>query len=183
MKIKLVLQEMLEGDIGSEITIAVGYAEGTRTKTGGFLSAYKGHKDPGNGAHNQGSFSYQHEAKTPQIADLLQIEKLRTILLPSFLDIAIKSKWDKNKSRILFAIACDLFTQSEAACLDKEGFLDQIWNYRDFVIDQTCLVEWRCVSYFDPATKALNAPGFGNNIDRLRSDQLRRTIAVLDVIF
>lgn len=182
MDIETILLEMLEGGGGSKIAIAVGTAEGTRTLDGGFTADYAGHVDPGNKARNLGSFSYQHEASSPENADLLQIEKMRTVLLPPFLDVAKRSGWKEKQCRLLFAVACDVFVQSESACLDRQGFLDQIWRYREFIPDPQWLIQWRCASYIDPNSGKLNAPPFGNNMDRLKTDQARRTHAILRAI-
>jgi len=43
----------------SALSVAIGNAEGTRTVSGGRTAAYSGHEDPGNGAWNAGTFSYQ----------------------------------------------------------------------------------------------------------------------------
>lgn len=56
---------------------AIGAAEGTRGPDGGFNPAYQGHKDPGNGVWNIGTFSYQHGAPDPEAADAKQVERLR----------------------------------------------------------------------------------------------------------
>jgi hypothetical protein len=159
------LLEMLSGGSDSLIAIAVGCAEGTRTPDGGKTKAWYGHVDPGNGANNQGSFSYQHPAKSPVEADLRQIEKLKNVLLPTFLGAGLIC-------RTHFAIACDLFTQSELACMGDGGLLEQL---RESPND---LVGARVRSYYDPKTGKLDAPGFGDDLARLRADQERRTKAV-----
>ena len=41
----------------SLVTRAIGYSEGNRTLDAKFRPSYYGHRDPGNGAHNLGSFS------------------------------------------------------------------------------------------------------------------------------
>jgi hypothetical protein len=163
------LLSMLAGGSDSEMAIAVGCAEGTRTKRGDRTKAWYGHTDPGNGARNLGSFSYQHDAADPEEADLKQIEKLKTILLPRFLKAGLIC-------RVHFAIACDVFTQSEAAGLARGGVLEQL---KAMPCD---LISARVKAYFDPTTGKLDAPGFGNNIERLKADQVRRTSAVLGAI-
>jgi hypothetical protein len=163
------LLEMLAGGSDSQIAIAVGCAEGTRTKRGDRTKAWYGHTDPGNGARNLGSFSYQHEAASPEEADLKQIEKFKTVLLPRFLKAGLICKTH-------FAIACDVFTQSETACLARGGVLEQL---KAMPCD---LISARVQAYFDPTTRKLDAPGFGNNVERLRADQERRTKVVLEVI-
>lgn len=169
---------MLSGGSDSEIAIAVGCAEGTRTKDGSKTPAWDGHEDPGNGARNQGSFSYQGPASSATDADRKQIEKFRTILLPRFLELFGGQALTRVQYRILWAIACDCFTQSEIACIGEKGFLE-------LAAQQTSiaeLVECRYQAYFDPKTGKLDAPGFGNSPTRLRADQERRTEAVLRAI-
>ena len=150
------LLQMLSGDSDSPMAIAIGCAAGTRTKDGAKTSNWSG-----------------------EAADKQQIEKLKTELLPQFIKVANRAGWLENKSKILFAIACDVFVQSEPAA---EIFLDQIFQHREFVVDQQWLIEWRCKGYVNPATKKLDAPGFANNLRRLRVDQSRRTLAILGAI-
>jgi hypothetical protein len=168
---------MLSGGSDSAIAIAVGTAEGTRTPDGRVTAAYAGHTDPGNGARNQGSFSYQGVADSPQAADLRQIEKFKAVLLPKFLKLF---KENSPEVRALWAIACDCFVQSEVACTAEDGFLDQISAFT-FEFNPPSIIEARYQAYFDPATGKLDASGFGNDPTRLRADQQRRTDAVLSV--
>jgi hypothetical protein len=175
------LLSMLEGGTSSIIAIAVGCAEGTRTPDGGFTAAYHGHTDPGNGARNQGSFSYQGQATNPPNADWKQIEKFKAVLLPRFLKEFGIAPIGRTELKALWAIACDVFTQSEVACLGKDGFLDRIAAFTfEFSIPEINTVRYE--SYFDPKTSKLDAPGFGNDPARLRADQERRTKAVLEII-
>lgn len=160
----------LENNLGL-VAIAVGFAEGTRRLDGSFTTAFWGHKDPGNQRRNQGTFSYQGQAASAIDADNKQLNKLLTQLLPRFEGAAPSSVFkDHLKLRlILFVTACDCFVQSEAACCAQEGFLDLI--EKDPTID---IIEARVLAYYDPETGNLDAPGFGNNLDRLRADQTRR---------
>jgi len=178
----------LEGGSDSIIAIAVGCAEGTRTADGGFTNAYFGHTDPGNGAQNQGSFSYQHPANSPAMADKMQLQKIKYDLLPKFEAAVTKGQILPLEQTRLFAIACDVFTQSELACLGKGGFLGQmqgnflVATATDGCLDVQRVIDWRVNAYYDPATGELDAPGFGNNLGRLIADQERRTKAVLRAI-
>jgi hypothetical protein len=160
------------------VAIAVGCAEGNRTTDGGFTESYFGHTDPGNRQRNQGSFSYQHQARTPQEADVFQLVRIRERLLPRFNDAVIKQQ---TKNHLyLFVTACDVYTQSEAACLAKGGFLDWIPQIKSMAGDN--LTEYRVRSYFDPATGQLDTPGFGNKVQRLRADQQRRQKCLTEAI-
>jgi hypothetical protein len=176
---------MLSGGTNSLIAIAVGTAEGTRSPDGRFTAAYYGHTDPGNGARNQGSFSYQGQANSPQEADVKQIEKFKTVLLSAYLK-ALGDRTDINLKthRQLWAIACDCFTQSEVATIGEKGFLELAKEGFEerFVQLYQEIRRWRYLSYFDPVTGRLDAPGFNNELPRLRRDQERRTEAVLRAI-
>jgi hypothetical protein len=171
------LLALLEGGVDSPVAIAVGTSEGTRTPDGRFTSAWYGHTDPGNGRRNQGSFSYQHSAESPKAADMQQLKKIRDVLLPKFLKaVAPKRGISLDELKILWLVACDLYTQSEAACTAKGGFLEQI---KDVLITKSVMVGWRVEAYRDPETNRIDAPGFGNDEARLLADQQRRTEAVL----
>jgi hypothetical protein len=163
------LKDYLNDNMGL-VAIAVGTAEGTRTPDGSFTKAYWGHKDPSNRKFNQGSFSYQHSAKNPQEADCLQLHKLKNTLLPAFNIACSPFEWSESDRLILFVTACDVFTQSEAACCLKGGFLDLIPHLPGL----RQIVNVRVDAYMDPRTHRIDAPGVGNDRNRLFSDQLRR---------
>lgn len=59
------------------LVCSIGAAEGTRDRSCNPTAAYGGHVDPGNGADNLGSFSYQHGAASPEQADRKQLARLR----------------------------------------------------------------------------------------------------------
>jgi hypothetical protein len=174
------LLKLLDGGVDSPVAICVGVSEGTRTPDGRKTAAWNGHTDPGNQAQNQGSFSYQHSAASPKDADLQQIKKLKDVLLPKFLKILprLKTRTDDEIKR-LFLCVCDCFTQSEAACTAKGGFLDQISANGNYPPTIDRVTDWRVQSYYDPHTGELDAPGFLNNIETLTADQARRTEAII----
>lgn len=177
-KFEFLLAKTLEGGSNSLIAIAVGTAEGTRTPDGRKTAAFRGHQDPGNHAHNLGSFSYQGVASSPEEADRQQIIKISERLMPTFIKAVEPLKLPERQILKLWAIACDVFTQSEAACLGLDGFIDFV--VADF--GQGDLIQHRCLAYINPETGLLDAPGFGNDPVRLRADQKRRTEAVLSAI-
>jgi hypothetical protein len=173
------LLDLLSGGVDSPVAIAIGTSEGTRTPDGGKTTAWASHADPGNGARNQGSFSYQHSAGTPEDADAFQIQKFRLTLLPKFLKILPRLKQRTTQEiKFLFLCACDVYTQSEAACLAEGGFLDQIFVNANYSATIGNIADWRLQSYYDPETGKLDAPGFGNHSGRLLLDQKRRCEAV-----
>ena len=175
------LLTLLEGGVDSPVAIAVGTSEGTRTPDARFTSAWYGHTDPGNGKRNQGSFSYQHSAESPKAADMQQLKKIKDVLLPKFRRILPKlSHRSATEIKLLFLVACDLYTQSEEACTANGGFLEQLAvNGDTYAPNLTNLIVWRVQSYIDPKTGKLDAPGFNNDPVKTREDQQRRTEAVL----
>lgn len=76
---KAVITAMLDPNTVTDDTLktAIGGAEGTVNADGTPTRAYAGHTDPGNGKHNQGAFSYQHGAETPEQADERWLQVLR----------------------------------------------------------------------------------------------------------
>lgn len=177
--LKSLLQKTLDGASNSWVATCVGCAEGTRTADGRKTSAYFGHTDPGNGVHNIGSFSYQHASADPEEADRKQIDKLAKVLLPKFIKIFEPIELTEKEYLVLWMIACDCFVQSEMACIDKGGFLELAEKGVKAQENSSEIPKWRVKSYYDPKSGKLDAPGFGNDIKRLRKDQERRTIAVL----
>lgn len=160
-------------DETSLVPIAVGTAEGTRTPDGKFTQAYWGHADPGNGKCNLGSFSYQGlEVDSPKAADAAQLKKLRGQLLSEFNWHFPSDLFKASEMLVPFVTACDVFTQSEAACLFKGGFMERASRFLNLSTAQ--LIDSRVKSYYDPKTEKLDAPGFGNNLARLHADQTRR---------
>jgi hypothetical protein len=170
--LETLLLKTLENGSDSWVAVAVGCAEGTRTAHGRRTAAYHGHRDPGNNAHNQGSFSFQGTAANPEEADRKQIDKFKSILMPRFIKAFKDFHLSDRQILELWLIACDCFVQSEIACIGRKGFID--------LASAGCrrgkggFLEWRYQAYFDPKTGKLDAPGFGNNPDRLKADQLRR---------
>jgi hypothetical protein len=166
------LFKTLENGSDSWVAVCVGCAEGTRTADGRRTVAYHGHRDPANNARNQGSFSFQGTAANPEEADRKQIDKFKSVLIPVFIKAFKDFHLSDRQILELWLIACDCFVQSEIACIGEKGFID--------LASAGCrsgkggFLEWRYQAYFDPKTGKLDAPGFGNNPDRLKADQLRR---------
>ncbi|MEL6816932.1 MAG: hypothetical protein AAFP03_19335, partial [Cyanobacteria bacterium J06598_3] len=99
-----------------EIVCSIGAAEGTRDLNCKPNQHYAGHTDPGNGAANLGTFSYQHGAKSPEEADKKQLQRIRAA--EEELQAAAAAKWGKPLSEIALAAALDLFNQSPEAAAD-----------------------------------------------------------------
>jgi hypothetical protein len=94
---------------------AIGRAEGTRDANGNPTAAYHGHTDPGWSGRcpNQGSFSYQHCAASPEAADQSWLGTLRK----AEQDINAQSvaKFGKPLSQAALVAALDGYTQSPNA--------------------------------------------------------------------
>jgi hypothetical protein len=96
-----------------ELQEAIGRAEGTRDRDGNPTAAYQGHTDPGNGKRNQGSFSYQHGAPTPEEADRRWLQVLREAE-QRYQDQA-RAKYGHPLSRAALVAILDAHTQSPDA--------------------------------------------------------------------
>jgi hypothetical protein len=177
------LGQLFDGGSQSLAARIVGISEGTRTIDGEKTIDYDQHIDPGNNVRNIGSFSYQaHQggANTGEDADKLWNAKLRQ-QIPKYQQAMQSAKLDPNDPRLLFNFL-DLYTQAPVAAVGKGGFLDQIAVIAKIAavtkISLLQIVQARVDSYYDPDTKKLDAPGFGNDVTKLRADQKRRAIAV-----
>jgi hypothetical protein len=172
------------GGADSLVAHAVGAAEGTRTPHGEKTPAYYGHKDPGNGVWNQGSFSYQHGAKTPEEADQKQLRRLakQDALLQqraAVLGLSYLDDWEVRLNGI------DLANQAPLAAIaaDGGGYLDRLKQAQEMGLAGTDAVLWaRVRSYLDPDTGRWNAPGLGNTVDRIAHDQERRMSRIAETL-
>ena len=150
---------------------SIGAAEGTRDEDCNPTVAYGGHTDPGNGADNLGSFSYQHSASSPEDADRRQLTRLRQA--EADLQSQAVDQFGQPLSRPALGAALDLWNQSPKA---GESLID---NLPTAAPTRQQIVKARTQSYVDPATGHLDAPGLGNNTAQVEADQARRTSAVL----
>lgn len=166
------LAPLFAGGADSLVAIAVGSAEGTRTPTGEPTPAYKGHKDPGNGVWNLGSFSYQHGASSPQEADARQLARLQKQAMTMFQDAEQRGMALSLEEQLN---AIDLANQSPAAALSRGGYLDRLQEARQMGLKGTEAISWaRTRAYLDPDTRQWNAPGLGNTVESITADQERR---------
>ena len=183
----------------SPIAVAIGNAEGTRQPDGTKNSAYYWHQDPGNGADNFGTFSYQHfpfertsavraEASVtakrevaaaqslPEIADQEQMQRLRGFYR-QLQHQAQEHGLVLTPLEILNGL--DLINQSEAAGLSEGGYIDRLVKMRSLEDDvEEQIKEARSWSYWHPERQAWDAPGLGNGYQNVRRDQDRRFEAV-----
>jgi uncharacterized protein (TIGR02594 family) len=143
------LQHFADPALGSNApaAIVIGSAEGTRRPDGSFTAAYGGHTDPGNAAHNRGSFSYQHAASSSADADRRQLQTLRE-QLPAYEAAARGAGLDPSNARLASAYL-DLYNQSPSAAA---RFLDQLGSLRGQPLDVAHLTQLRVNSFVDAAT-------------------------------
>lgn len=110
-----VITAMLDPNTVTDQTLktAIGGAEGTVNADGTPTRAYSGHTDPGNGKRNQGAFSYQHGAETPEQAD----ERWLQVLRKAEQDYQAQAKaiYGHELSRAALVAILDAHTQSPDA--------------------------------------------------------------------
>jgi LysM repeat protein len=121
-------EDFRRGGTNSLAAIVVGTAEGNRTARGGFRGSFNGHTDPGNSAHNIGSFSVQgNKARQaggdPRRADEIQLRELANVT-PAYEQAARAAGLDPNNS-LLLASYYDMQTQSPATAT---AFLRELPN-------------------------------------------------------
>ncbi len=94
---------------------AIGRAEGTRDSNGNPTAAYQGHTDPGwaGRCRNQGSFSYQHCAASPEAADASWLGTLRKA--EQDINAQAQAKFGQPLSQAALVAVLDGYTQSPDA--------------------------------------------------------------------
>jgi hypothetical protein len=157
-----------------ELKAAIGNAEGTANIDGTPNHNYWGHVDPGNGAANLGFFSYQHGAATAEEADQKQLQRLRNA--EREIQAQAAGKFGQPLSEAALLTALDLWNQAPLAGQD---FVKHLPTH-DPSPEQ--IVEARSLSFIEPATGALDAPGLGNTWHGVKVDQRRRTDEVLSTL-
>ena len=165
-----------EGGSNSLVARTVGSAEGTRKSNGERTKAYYGHVDPGNGVWNLGTFSYQHEASSPEEADEKQLMRLQRQ------EHQLKEKaalWKVPLSIEVRLNGLDLANQAPLAALDEGGYIERLAEaYASGKSGEAAIVWARTQAYFDPNKQAWDAPGLGNNRYSIQRDQERRIAAI-----
>ena len=184
----------------SPIAIAIGMAEGTRLVDGSKTAAYYWHEDPGNGANNFGTFSYQHlpssktvevdrqaggtakreiakEEGLAELSDRLQLQRLEKFYA-QLQQQATQKNIQLTPLELLNGL--DLANQSEAAALSPGGYIDRLEQMRHLLPDQPeeQILEARAWAYWSPDRQDWDAPGLGNTYSSIRRDQERRFAAV-----
>lgn len=171
--------DLFSGGASSLVARAVGSAEGTRTPAGLRTAAYYGHVDPGNGAWNLGSFSYQHGAPSPEIADEQQLRRLQ-VQAAILRQQAAAQGLTLSLAEELNGI--DLANQAPAAALDR-GYIDWLSQARHLGMTGDEAIVWaRTRAFLDPDSGQWNAPGLGNTAYGIAQDQERRQRAIATAI-
>lgn len=173
------ITQLFGGEAESLVARAVGSAEGTRTPTGARTGAYYGHVDPGNYQWNQGTFSYQHGAQSPEEADQKQLIRLREQALELY---RLAAKWGLTLNQEEALNGIDLANQAPLAALDR-GYIDWLVTAKKMGLKGAEAIVWaRTRSFIDPDTWRWNAPGLGNSIHTITADQSRRQQAIARAI-
>ncbi len=171
-------EAIFEGGSNSIVAKTVGHAEGTRSRNGSKTRAYYGHVDPGNGAWNLGSFSYQHcdASCTPDEADDRQLRRLRSqseVIKQKAASQGIRMTLEEKLNGI------DLANQAPLAALDQGGYVDWLKAAHQKGLTGSKAVLWaRTYSFINPKTQTWDAPGLGNRYDSISHDQERRRAAI-----
>lgn len=174
------LQTLFQGGSNSLVAKAVGSAEGTRTPEGGKTWAYYGHVDPGNGRWNLGSFSYQHEASSPEDADERQLARLQR-QFHVIVQIAATNGLKLNLEEKLNAI--DLANQAPLAALDQGGYVERLRQAQaEGFRGSDAVLRARTLAFINPRTNRWDAPGLGNTETSISRDQQRRQSAISEAI-
>lgn len=170
---------LFAGGPQSLVARAVGHAEGTRHATGEPTWAYWGHRDPGNQAWNQGTFSYQHAAASPEEADQKQLHRLQRQAQELQLQAQAKGLHLSLPEQLN---GIDLANQAPLAALDR-GYIDWLAKAKRLSLSEDEAILWaRTWSYWDPDRQTWNAPGLGNDFRHIESDQHRRQRAIATVL-
>ncbi|MGD1903577.1 MAG: hypothetical protein ACFB9N_15190 [Geitlerinemataceae cyanobacterium] len=183
----------------SPVAVAIGGAEGTRRPDGGKNPAYYWHFDPGNGANNFGTFSWQH-LSPKQMAPIVRAgstaqkrERSAQLGLAEVADRDAFARIEQFHDRLRAQAAeknmtlsmrelingLDLANQAPLAALSPMGYLDRLAQMRDKFPDaETQLLEARVWSFWHPRFDRWDAPGLGNTYATIRRDQARRIAAI-----
>ena len=147
---------------------AIGRAEGTRDANGNPTQAYYGHRDPGwsGRCQNQGSFSYQHCAASPEAADQSWLGTLRKA--EQDINAQAVAKFGKPLNQAAMVAALDGYTQSP--------------NAGGMFVDHLPTADPNPSQIVEARTAALNASrrAKGGPTMNVRRDQSRRINALLE---
>jgi hypothetical protein len=149
---------------------AIGRAEGTRDAAGNPTAAYYGHTDPGwsGQCQNQGTFSYQHCADTPEDADRAWLGTLRQA--EQDINAQAVTKFGQPLSRAAMVAALDAYTQSPDAGKRLVGHLPNADPTPQELVDAR-------IAALDASRQGKGGPPMN-----VPADQRRRVNAVLEQV-
>ena len=154
--------------------VHIGIAEGTRTINGGYTAAYKGHRDPGDGHFNRGTFSGGRNMRnaTPQQVDRHWMRELsaRSARIAPVMARAGLRPGTVGYNRFMFNYL-DLSVQAPRAA---DTFAAKISTVKAGNWSIEVMAKARADSFFSPVTGRLEASGFNNNYSKLLGDQRSR---------
>lgn len=159
-------------------TIALGAAEGTRTPEGRKTLIWHHHTDPGNGAINKGTFSWQLGAATPEEADLKGLARIRLEAIPALIQAAEREQLRFDVETLVQG--ADLWNQAPGAGINFVRNLKRCLE-ATATMDAAVLCA-RVESFYDPVTGELDASGFNDDRAWLEDDQRRRMEAIKTVL-
>ncbi|MBA4124673.1 MAG: LysM peptidoglycan-binding domain-containing protein [Acidobacteria bacterium] len=173
------LDDFLSPEKGSNAgyAILIGNAEGNRTPEGYFRPSYYGHRDPGDGKWNIGSFSYSNErggaqkAKSPEDADRIQLGRLYKNK-DVYAAAMNKAGLDPNNA-LLATVYLDMYNQSptSAELLLKPENLKYL---KENGVTIETMKEWRYRGFINPETGKQRINGRGKSAGgNLASGDLR----------
>jgi hypothetical protein len=160
-------------------TIALGAAEGTRTHDGHKTALWHHHIDPGNGALNQGTFSWQLGARTPEEADYRGLLRIQSEAIPAIIQQAQHQQVGLDTETLIQA--ADLWNQSPPAGAEFIKNLKTCLQ-QGIASNLDALLCARTQSFYNPDTGELEASGFDGDPTWLEDDQLRRIHAIQQVL-
>ena len=168
----------------SQLSVAIGHAEGNRTPQGGFTLDGAGHRnsdghtDPVNHAKNVGTFSLQKGPRNAAEADQTQLACLRE-MVPVYQQACKKAGLDPTNP-MLAATFFDLYNQSPKAVVAKGGLVDQFPKLAEKGITQQTLTQARIESWRDPGTQHYDHKFSSDQV--LIQDQKRRMGCLAEVL-
>lgn len=175
-------EKLFQGGSESLVARTVGAAEGTRAADGGKTSLHEGHRDPGNGVWNRGTFSYQfgnEENLTVEEADRRQMAKIQriheSVMLPKAAEKGIAPLTLAEEIN-----GIDLINQAPLAVTETGGYVERLAEAKKKGLSgDEAILDARVWAFWDAGKGGWDAPGLRAYDDiskeaSIRHDQDRR---------
>lgn len=175
-------EKLFQGGSESLVARTVGAAEGTRAADGGKTSLHEGHRDPGNGVWNRGTFSYQfgnEENLTVEEADRRQMAKIQrihdSVMLPKAAEKGIAPLTLAEEIN-----GIDLINQAPLAVTETGGYVERLAEAKKKGLSgDEAILDARVWAFWDAGKGDWDAPGLRAYDDMgkeasIRHDQDRR---------